>query len=295
MPESQGELFPEEEPFKILEKSNEPNYKPRTSHLNDIDLKRWKDYPEIVTDSLWLFPGRDKSGVHEGDYWGNFIPQIATQSLLRFTKRGEVVLDTFLGSGTTLIECKRLGRNGIGVEISPRVAEIAEERISQETNNYDVKTKVIVGDSGSIEVKDKIGEALAEMGQEKAQLLIIHPPYYDIIKFSDLEEDLSNAESEEDFYNKFKEVVENVSDFLERDRYLVLVIGDKYENGEWIPLGFRAMEITLNCGYKLKSICIKDIQENRGKRNQLHLWRYRALAGGFYIFKHEYIIFFIKT
>jgi hypothetical protein len=45
----------------------------------------------------------------------------------------------------------------------------------------------------------------------------------------------------------------------------------------------------------LKSIVVKNFEETRGKRNQKELWRYRALAGGFYVFKHEYIFIFQKV
>jgi len=47
-------------------------------------------------------------------------------------------------------------------------------------------------------------------------------------------------------------------------------------------------------GLKLKSILVKNMVNNRSKLNQEHLWRYRALVGGFYIFKHEYILVFKK-
>jgi len=79
---------------------------PDISFFNDIDINQWKAYDEIITDSLWLIGSRDKSGAHTAELHGNFIPQIPHQAMLRYTKRGEVVLDTFLGSGTTLIECK---------------------------------------------------------------------------------------------------------------------------------------------------------------------------------------------
>ncbi|MCL0091297.1 site-specific DNA-methyltransferase [Dehalococcoidales bacterium] len=262
--------------------------------LNDIDLRRWKDYTEIITDSLWLFPERFSEWGHTPEYWGNFIPQIATQAILRFTKKGETVLDGFLGLGTTLIECKRLGRNGVGVELVPWVVDRANWLINMQPNDYGVVTKVLQGDSQLLETRERVREALKECGTEKAHLLILHPPYHDIIKFSDLKEDLSNAKSEEEFYERFEMVVENYTPLLGDGRYLVLVVGDKYTKGEWVPLGFKTMERVLRHGYKLKSICVKDIQENRGKRNQLHLWRYRALKEGFYIFKHEYIIFFQK-
>jgi len=51
----------------------------RTNKINDINLNRWKDYPDIITDSLWILDKRDSSGVHKADYWGNFIPQIPNQ------------------------------------------------------------------------------------------------------------------------------------------------------------------------------------------------------------------------
>jgi hypothetical protein len=82
----------------------------KTNKINDINLLRWKEYDEIITDSLWIFDKRDTSGAHLGWYWGNFIPQIPHQMMLRYTKKGEWVLDPFVGSGTTLIECRRLGR-----------------------------------------------------------------------------------------------------------------------------------------------------------------------------------------
>ncbi|MCD6275757.1 MAG: DNA methylase, partial [Thermoplasmata archaeon] len=60
------------------------------------------------------------------------------------------------------------------------------------------------------------------------------------------------------------------------------------------PLGFYSMEAIRELGFKLKSIVVKNIEENRGKRGQRALWRYRALKYGYYVFKHEYIMFFVK-
>lgn len=262
----------------------------KTNKINDINLLRWKEYDEIITDSLWILDKRDTSGAHLGWYWGNFIPQIPHQMMLRYTKKGEWVLDTFLGSGTTLIECRRLGRNGVGIELNPEVAKRAKELIEKEPNKENIVSEVVVGDSRTID----IGRILSKYGVKKVQLLIMHPPYHDIIKFSKDERDLSNAKNIEEFLQMFGEVVDNASPYLERGRYLVLVIGDKYSKGEWIPLGFYCMQEILRRGFSLKSIIVKNFEETRGKRNQKELWRYRALVGGFYVFKHEYIMLFKK-
>jgi hypothetical protein len=117
----------------------------------------------------------------------------------------------------------------------------------------------------------------------------MHPPYFDIIEFSDDPRDLSNASSIDVFLDRLEAITEKAAAVLDRGRYLVLVIGDKYEKGDWIPLGFMAMNRLLEIGFRLKSIVVKNFDETAAKRNQKSLWRYRALVGGFYVFKHEYI------
>ncbi len=262
----------------------------RTNKINEINLLRWKEYEEIITDSLWLLDKRDTSGAHIGWYWGNFVPQIPHQMILRYTKKGDWVLDAFVGSGTTLIECRRLRRNGIGIELNQEVAQEAKKLIEKEQNKDNVISEVIIGDSRTIEMR----EILAKHKINQVQLLIMHPPYYDIIKFSKDEKDLSNAKSTEKFLKMFGEVIDNTTPYLEKGRYFVLIIGDKYSKGEWIPLGFYCMQEVLKRGYILKSVIVKNFEETRGKRNQKELWRYRALVSGFYIFKHEYIFLFKK-
>ncbi len=108
----------------------------RTGKINDLNLNRWKEYKDIETNSLWDIDKRDRSGVHSAGYWGNFIPQVPNQLLQRYTKKGEWLLDGFLGSGTSLIECKKLGRNGIGIELQPSIAKKADELIKKERSQY---------------------------------------------------------------------------------------------------------------------------------------------------------------
>ncbi len=269
--------------------------------INDLNLKEWKQYDDILTDSLWVIGNRDKSGAHNNTYHGNFIPQIPNQMMRRFTRKGDVVLDLFLGHGTTLIEAKRLGRHAIGVELIDEVAKSACANITQENMQAtiagnDVLTDVIVGDSTQQRTREKVLKSLAAIGQKKVHLIILHPPYHDIIKFSDNEKDLSNSPTVEDFTAKFGDVIANFSGLLESGRYLAVVIGDKYTNSEWVPLGFHVMQETLKREGKLmlKSILVKNMMNSRAKLNQQNLWRYRALVGGFYIFKHEYILVFRK-
>lgn len=256
--------------------------------INDLDLTNWKEL-DINTDSLWIIDKRDNSGIHNAHYHGNFVPQIPNQLIRRFTKKGDFVLDPFLGSGTTLIETQRLERNGIGIELQKDVAKETKLLLKQE-NNPNVISDIYVADSANIDYQ----ELLKRYNIDKVQFVIFHPPYWDIIKFSENEKNLSNTKTLEEFLNKLEVAVTNAIKVLEKNHYCAIVIGDKYEKGQVLPLGFYCMQLFQKLNLKLKGIIVKNFNETKGKQNQQALWRYRALANNLFLFKHEYIFVFKK-
>jgi len=260
------------------------------SKYNDLDMSQWKEYTDIYSDSLWIIDKRDNSGAHSGHYHGNFVPQIPYQLLNRYTKKGDWVLDPFMGSGTTLIEAQRLGRNAIGIELQESVAQEAMNRIKSEKNDT-CQEIVCVGDSRTYDLT----ETMSDANIKKLQFIIYHPPYWDIVKFSDNKDDLSNSDSLISFLHAMGDVIDNTLPCLEKNRYCAIVIGDKYANSEIVPLGFYCMNLFMQRGLKLKAILVKNFEETRSKANQQGIWRYRALASDFYIFKHEYIMVFKKV
>jgi SAM-dependent methyltransferase len=247
---------------------------------------------DLIVESLWLLGARDKSSSHVGDYWGNFVPQIPNQILRRFTKEGDWIVDLFSGMGTTLIECRKLGRNGVGVELDETTAARSRARIETADGDATTTATVLQADSASTETVATVREA---MGRDHADAVLLHPPYHDIIRFSTDDRDLSNAVDEPTFLCAFERVVANATELLQPGGHLALVIGDAYRKGEWRPLGFECMERCRRAGLILKAINVKDIQGNeRGKGKATNLWRYRALQNGFYVFKHEYVMVFRK-
>ena len=258
--------------------------------FNDENLEKWKE-SKIWTDSLWIIPERDKSGKHSGFYHGNFVPQIPHQLILRYSKKNEVVFDPFVGSGTTTYEAERLKRNFIGIDIQNNLITQIKNNIDSKDNFYEL----LAGDSTNFNTFEKVKEILEKYKKKNIQLAILHPPYADIVKFSNLKEDLSNAKSLGEFLEKFSLVLKNTISILEKGRYLAVVIGDKYMSGRWIPLGFYCMNEAQKLGLILKSVIIKNMEGNRAKRNKEAIWRYRALSSDYYIFKHEYILIFKNT
>lgn len=259
--------------------------------INDLDLQHWREYDDILTTSLWLFPERDNSGAHEGWYWGNFVPQVPRQLMRRYTRQGDWVLDAFAGSGTTLIEARRQGRHCLGLELNVATADRAQHTLDTEPNPHNVITVLVAGNSTTCD----FAALLRAHGGAQVQLVVLHPPYHDILRFSTSPQDLSNAPSLRSFLAQLGQVIANTAAVLEENRYMAIVIGDAYRNGRWLPLGFYTMLTALTHGFTLKSTIVKNQTETRGKRRQKSLWRWRALANGLYEFGHEYIFVLQKT
>ncbi|MDR0811256.1 MAG: DNA adenine methylase [Paludibacter sp.] len=245
----------------------------------------WKNC-DINTDSLWIIPERDKSGKHTNVYHGNFIPQIPNQLIRRYTKENDTVLDLFMGSGTTLFECENLNRNFIGFDINKEIINFVNAKM-QGVENVEFSIN-------ECDVTDKEKFDLA-MNNQKVQFLIAHPPYLDIVKFTDLNEDLSHISDLKIFLDKFTQAMENGLQYLEKNRYFAVVIGDVYKKSEVIPLGFYVMcSLRKKFKIKLKGTIVKNIEGNRGKIGASGIWKYRALKSDYYLFKHEYIFVFKK-
>ena len=110
------------------------------------------------------------------------------------------------------------------------------------------QVQVLEGDSTQVETAENVRQALGAWEQTHAQLVVLHPPYHDIIQFSEHPEDLSNAPDTASFLEWFTATARNAYDLLDEGRFACLIIGDKYAQGELIPLGFRCLEQMKNAG-----------------------------------------------
>jgi site-specific DNA-methyltransferase (adenine-specific) len=93
---------------------------PEKMNISKKDFLLW-------TNGLWTFNGESKKRVGHPAPFPLELPKRCVQL---FSFEGETVLDPFLGSGSTLIASKLVGRNAIGIEIDPQYCEIALNRLN---------------------------------------------------------------------------------------------------------------------------------------------------------------------
>lgn len=257
-----------------------------------FDKEHWKEI-DINIDSLWIIGPRAKGGKRENIYHGNFVPQIPDHLVRRYTEEGDIVLEPFTGSGTTLYECERLKRHYIGFDINKDIIAHVEERMADCT---DILFDIHECDcTDTVRVEEHIKESLKRMGRQRVDFVLSHPPYWDILKFTEQPNDLSNITNLNDFLSKFVISTQNAIQYLRAGKHFAVVIGDLYRNGEVIPLGFYlmyAIKRSIKC--QLKGIVVKDMVGNRAKLGNEALWRYRTLKSDTFLFKHEYIFVFKK-
>ena len=252
----------------------------------------WVD-EELNVDSLWLIPARAKGGRRSNIYHGNFVPQIPNQLIRRYTREGDLVLELFSGSGTTLYECDSLKRNYVGLDINAEMLAFCRQQMGIEANIFYSLHECDVTDREQTDAY--LTEDLSILHKKTVDFLIAHPPYLDIVKFTNNKQDLSNISDLDTFLDQLNIALSNGLNYLAKDKYFAVVMGDVYKNSEVIPLGFYTMHsIKRNQNVKLKGIIVKNIEGNRGKLGVSNIWRYRALRSDYFLFKHEYIFVFKK-
>lgn len=232
---------------------------------------------ELEHTTLWSFKERGNWATHKGDYPGNWSPYVPRNIILRYSKEGDLVLDQFLGSGTTAIEAALLNRRFIGVDINDNALALANERCRNYVNE---NLSIIKGDAKNLkDIKD-----------ETMDLICTHPPYSNIIKYSDSDKDDISLLDVEEYYKAMEVIAKECYRVLKKDCYCAILIGDTRKNGLIQPLGFNVMNSFINVGFKVKEIIIKE-QHNCSSTEK---WIEISKKRNFLLIAHEYLFIFKK-
>jgi len=241
--------------------------------------------------TVWDFPRRGSWAVHTSDYRGNWPPQIPRNLILRYTSKDDLVVDAFVGGGTTLIEAWLLGRRSIGLDVSFLAIQTTQTRLAElesaqqgkkgrklkESN----KPQIVQGDALCLcDVLLKLG---VRMGSVK--LVCAHPPYLGSVRYSDKDPvNLASIRAPATFYDKMQKFAQQVKNCLAPGGVCAVLIGDVKKKGVVEPLGLRTMDCFLAENFSLKNIIIKTQHQDMSSE-----FYYRKDNVGLLI-AHEYLL-----
>ncbi|AXU10684.1 methyltransferase domain-containing protein [Parvimonas micra] len=243
--------------------------------------KKW--YPEdfeLEMTTHWSFPNRGNWATHDAKWRGNWSPYIPRNIILRYSKENDVVLDQFVGGGTTLVEAKLLNRNIIGVDVNDIAIQRCKEKVDFEYKQSNSKVIIKKGDARN----------LFFLENESIDLICTHPPYANIINYSDdLENDLSRLNIK-DFLIQMEDVANESYRVLKKGKFCAILMGDTRQKGNMIPMSFKVMEIFKKAGFTLKEIIIKE-QHNCKATG---FWKTNSIKYNFLLIAHEYLFILKK-
>jgi DNA modification methylase len=235
---------------------SEPADKPGKHHprnqLNDLTGREWIRFTKtwFVCDSHRYRRNR-ATELHPA----RFPEELAAEFVNFFTKAGEWVLDPFCGSGATLVACREQGRNAVGIELSPRYAEITRARLAETLP----ETEALVLEADAREAVSAVSR-LSPPASRLFDFILTSPPYWSMLRtsrggvasahkkraangldthYSEDPHDLGNITDYEEFVEALGGVFDSCRALLKPEKYLVVVVQNlRVPAGEVKPLAW---------------------------------------------------------
>jgi DNA modification methylase len=216
--------------------------------FNNLTPKEWTKLSRSVWTSREVSSIREK---HHLEHGATFSTALAERAIKMYTNLGDLVLDPFLGVGTTIIAATRLGRRGIGIELYQKFAEIAQNVIRQEPANEPLEQRIIHGDTRNL---------LDWIEPQSVQLVFTSPPYANFIQRSVRDRKTTHKKSKlvldnksvvkpygnnprdfgnldyEDFLVQIKDLMEDLLTVTTQGGYNIWVVKDCRDTENGVPL-----------------------------------------------------------
>ncbi len=274
---------------KLSYNLNEDTAKVGRKRSNELDGKTWLRH----SISIWEDIKKTKEEANL-KHPAMFPTALARRLIECFTNQdARLVLDPFVGVGSTLIAAKECGKDSIGIEVSPEFAEIAEDRINQ-TIPFAGATETTIHVADSRELYKYVPSSSVD-------LVVTSPPYWDILlskrtadykaqrDYGDAEADLGKIRDYEKFLLELRKIFEQVYITLKPKSYCCVVVMDLRKKSRFYPYHMNISLFMQEIGFIFDDIIIWD---RRQEYNNLRPLGYPSV---FRINKvHEFILIFQK-
>lgn len=288
--------------FRMESSEDNPGKYDKRNKLNNLTGKEW--IPE--TKSYWFQKGLGKSSPEakiEKMHPAPFSFQDIERLIKFFTKEKDVVLDPFLGVGSTLKAAALTGRNGIGIELTPRWVELSKERLDKEVGPGTAdKFTIINGDSA---------EELKKMDENFVDFIVTSPPYWNILhkkdqkvlkqrvdngletQYSNDNKDLGNIDDYDEFLKVLVDkFIKESARVLKNRKYFALIVSDFRHKSKFVSFHsdlIKRIDGVEHNGYRLELQGTKVLIQNH---KSLHPYGYPfAYVENIH---HQYILLFRK-
>lgn len=239
------------------------------SHISCLSPKEWVK----AQVAIWEFY-YEKRDIRNKDIHPAVFPiALPKRCIELFTHKGELVLDPFVGIGTTLIAAKDLERNAIGFDLNPKYIEFAKKRLQSDNSLFTNSTKQLAICDDAINIPKYLDK-------ETVSLCITSPPYANMLnrerlnksfrcdlrknkyykknlQYSDNPRDLGTMELK-DYLKALAEIYKGILPILKPKAHCVININDLWENNRRYPLHSYIIEMMEKIGYELRNIIIWD-------------------------------------
>ncbi len=232
----------------------------KKERLNELDGRTWERYSISVWDIV-----KSKEEAELG-HPAMFPMELCRRLIEIYTKKGDIVLDPFMGSGSAIVAARDLERKGIGFDINPDFVGLARKRLSQQKL---IKLDV---EEPDIYCEDAIN-LLRYVKPESVDFVVTSPPYWNIHTrnrtadykeprpYSRLERDLGNTTNFNDFMLDLKSVFQKVYTVLKYGKRCVIIVMDIRQGSKFFPFHMDISSMMTEIGFVLEDIIIW----NRGK------------------------------
>jgi DNA modification methylase len=237
------------------------------NHINCMTPKEWIK-SQI---GVWQFyyEGRDirDKNIHPA----TFPISLAEKCIELFTHKGELVVDPFVGSGTTLVAARDINRNCVGFDLNESYIKLCNKRLSQQT---------LFGDTKQIAICDDARNINEYFEPETISLLLTSPPYANLLnrrrknksrrgearrnhqymkieQYSQNRKDLGTLELEE-YTKEISEIYSKLLPLLRPKAHCVINVPDMWWKNKRITIHISIVEGLKKAGYELRNIIIWD-------------------------------------